>query len=247
VGTFARVRAATRETVESFWARLLGVPREGLLVGRRTAEHALLGTWPGVFVVGRQSGCHVSAPEHLLGQVEAVTAGASDADLLDGAWWLQAMGPAYEVRGPNQHLYLDHTDLLAAASGSAGARIAAAGLSALDALRRAVGEADWQESGFDEDPRSVFVETDARGEVVAAANLTDFDDKDADVGVLTRPAHRGRGHGRAVAAAASGHAVTRHGIARWVANVDNAPSLAIARSLGYRSWCRQLAVRPVGA
>lgn len=235
----------THARVEAAWERLLGLPEEQLFAACTVTRHGRLGDYPGVFVVGRNDAVHVTAPDFLLDQVTAAVAARCVDELLSGEWWERMLGCTYEVRGPAIHHYLDHpvhADAVASASAPA-ATLRMAAPDDLAALRAAVGEVEWEEAGFEDEPAVVFA-VEVAGEVVAASNLSSFDDMTADLGVLTHPAHRGRGLGARAAAAAADLSVEQNRLARWVARVDNAPSMALARRLGFEPWCRQLAVRP---
>jgi predicted GNAT family acetyltransferase len=81
------------------------------------------------------------------------------------------------------------------------------------------------------------------GSLVAAGTLAQWRERFWNVGILTHPGHRGRGYGRAVVSA-----MTRHGLGQgWLLHYQtllaNIPSVAVARSLGYREHARTIAVR----
>lgn len=82
------------------------------------------------------------------------------------------------------------------------------------------------------------------GQVVAAANLSDFGGRPRDVRVLVAAAARGRGLATLVGAHAASVAVRRDGLARWRAQTANHASPAAADRLGFTRWCTQLAARP---
>lgn len=231
----------THERVSAAWERLLGLCEEQLFAECTVTLHGRLGDYPGVFVVERDGAVHVTAPSWLLDQTTEAVDGRSADELLSAAWWEGALGCTYEVRGPAVHHYLDHAVQLPPRHGGAVARMAA--LDDIAPLRETIADHVWEESGFDDDPDVVFVLETADG-IVAASNLSLFDDMPADVGVLTHPDHRDRGHGTAVAAVATDLSVELNRLARWVARIDNGPSMTLAQRLGFEPWCRQLAVRP---
>ena len=231
------MKVETLEWVESFWCTLLGVRPDSLFRGVSVSEHVGLGDYPGIVVVARGDGCHVSAPRSLLGVVTARVQGAPCDSQLRPEWWGTALGPTYDVLGPNVHHYLDDDGQLPRS------QPVSRDPTLLSELRDAVGPGEWAEGGFAENPGTVFVAVEGR-QPVAAANLTAFGPVLADVGVVTHPAHRGRGFGQRVAAAATAHSLQVNGLARWRARAENTSSLAIAARLGFEPWCRQLAVRP---
>jgi predicted GNAT family acetyltransferase len=75
-----------------------------------------------------------------------------------------------------------------------------------------------------------------REQIVAAGNMTEWRGLPADVGVLTHPAHRGRGFaGRLVGAMVSAVLPTV-GVVRYRALVSNHASLAVAQRLGFEQY-----------
>jgi GNAT superfamily N-acetyltransferase len=83
----------------------------------------------------------------------------------------------------------------------------------------------------------------AAGTLVAAGTLAPWRDRLWSVGIITHPHHRGRGHGRAVVSAMSRHGLQQGWLLRYQSLLANAPSLSIARSLGYQQHARTLAIR----
>ena len=73
--------------------------------------------------------------------------------------------------------------------------------------------------------------------------MSDFDGHPADVGLVTHPAHRGRGHGTRLAGAMITDALERTGVVRYRALFTNAASLAIAARLGFVGDGANIAVR----
>ena len=151
---------------------------------------------------------------------------------------------AGEVVGPAYQGFTDRADV---ASGWAREvrPLGVADRGALDALRRAAGEIAWAHSAIDPGRPPLFGRF-ADGVLVAAATLADADGPVASVGVLTHPRYRGRGHGRAVAGAATRAAVAAGAVAHYQTLDANTPSVAIARALGYHRDATTLAVRLAG-
>ncbi|WP_147917462.1 GNAT family N-acetyltransferase [Ruania zhangjianzhongii] len=226
----------TRHRLDGFWAALFG-PAVGTEAGRVVTHGLRLAGYPGVYAVRGDGRCFVSAPPALTSQVRQW---APDADtVLDPCWWSDRL-PGWQVLGPSEHSFLDHTSLLpeiVAARPASGAEVR-------DALLGRVVAADWSESGFDSDVANAWLLEDGTGRAVAAANLAVFDDVPADVGVLVAPDARRCGYATAVAAAAARFAVERHGIARWRTLSTTSASRAVATRLGFELDCTQLAVRP---
>jgi RimJ/RimL family protein N-acetyltransferase len=63
---------------------------------------------------------------------------------------------------------------------------------------------------------------------------------------VTHPVRRGQGYGRAVVSFMTAYALDGGGIGHYQTLLANAPSVAIARSLGYQQYATALAVRLKG-
>lgn len=224
------------EIVAEWWADVFGISRSRLWQQPSIRPHTVLGEYDGWYVAWRGDVHHASAPPAADLGAEPAEAVPAEADA--AAWRSFAERHRQRLIGPSVHAYLTSAP-------PSVPQVQAVSQDALVDLESEVLEGEWTESGF-----AGLVEGDLcfalmeGSRIVAAANLTDFAGKPRDVGLLVTPDARGRGLGRLVAQHAAAYAVRHHGIARWRARVDNAPSLAVARSLGFETYCTQLAVRP---
>jgi GNAT superfamily N-acetyltransferase len=228
--------------VEGFWAARLGCRVEDL---RRPGVVVVAHPGAAVFALLRAGTLVVAVPPDRRPAAAAALAALDPAAAfrpdrlrsLLGAQRGEVIGPAYQgFTG----------DVPVAAAGVRPLAGSGADRAALDALRLAAGETAWEHSAIDPDRPPLFGRF-VGGVLVAAATLEDAGGPVASVGVLTHPAHRGRGHGRAVAAAATRAALAAGSLAHWQTLDANTPSVAIARALGYRRDATTLAVRPAGA
>jgi GNAT superfamily N-acetyltransferase len=226
--------------VEVFWARRLGCTTADL---HRPGLSVIDGPGTGTFAVLRASTLIVAVPPGRrlavvsrldgLTVAEAFAPSPLRAALGAGASWV--VGPAYQG-------FADAADYRPAST--EGVRLLGeADRSALDALRLAAGPTAWEHSAIDPDRPPVFGRF-AGGVLAAAATLEDAGQPVSSVGVLTHPGHRGRGHGRAVAAAATKAALNAGSVAHYQTLDANAPSVAIANALGFRRDATTLAIRP---
>jgi RimJ/RimL family protein N-acetyltransferase len=227
--------------VEAFWAGRLGcqvadLRRQGTVVVTRPelSASALALFRPPALVVAVPAAWRPAATAlERLAPAEAFQADRLVAVL--GAAAGEVVGPAYQG-------FTDRAD--AASIWAKDVRpLGQADRAALADLRRAAGETAWEHSAIDPDRPPLFGRF-AGGRLVAAATLEDAGGPVASVGVLTHPGHRRRGHGRAVAGAATRAAVAAGSIAHYQTLDANAPSVAVARALGYRRDATTLAVRP---
>ena len=109
-------------------------------------------------------------------------------------------------------------------------------------LARSCGEIAWEHSGIGE-AVSVFAAVDEEGSVRGAAGYSLLGDSLAHVGVLTEPAHRGRGLAAMSGYAAASQALGTGLVAQWQTLIANAASLAVGRRLGFVELGRRVAIR----
>ena len=233
---------AGQAAIEAFWAGRLGCRVADL---RRPGVTVVPWPEPFAYALLRRGTLVVAVPA---GWPPAVTGGLGGLDpavafradrlaavLGDGAG--PPVGPAYQG-------FADAGD----ARGPTAADIRLLGEGdrpALDRVRLAAGETAWEHSAINLDRPPVFGRF-AGGVLVAAATLEDPGGPVASVGVLTHPAHRGRGHGRAVAGAVTRAALDAGAVARYQTLDANPASVAIARALGYRRDATTLSFRLPG-
>jgi RimJ/RimL family protein N-acetyltransferase len=212
------VRAESKERADGWWRVLLGVDDEG---------------W---YVAWRGDGVHVSAPSSAEAQDVTWLAEQSSQELQQPDFWRAfALQRGLLVRGPSVHAYLD-------VDPGPSERVTSSSVAELSELETAVAEADWEESGFADNPPLAFVLSE-HGRQVAAANLNVLDGIPRDIGVLVAPHARGRGLATEVGRHAASYAIRDNGLARWAARIGNDPSTRTASRLGFEPYVTQLAVR----
>ncbi len=178
----------------------------------------------------------VLGPEAVLDTLRSI-ADLPPASVVDSALWTSLFGTLVEhTQGPTVHAYTIDEPTVADAA------VVRASHEEVTALRTAVPPAEWLESGFGGPVGETFALVED-GAICAAANLTDWADEPADVGVLVHPRARGRGLAAVVGAAATRRAVRACGRARWRAFETNRTSRGVARRLGFVEYGRGLVVR----
>lgn len=222
--------------VDSWWAELFGCAKPHLWQGLSVEPHAGLGDYEGIFVAAMSTGCHVSLPAWAGDDLRDSLSRQGIPRLCEADFWRRhPVAARLSVLGPSIHGYTDEDP--------GGPLDNVGALADLTSFRIAVGEADWNEGGFADDLLKVFVIRDIFGEIVAAANLTEFLGHPADVGVVVHPDHRGRGLGLRIGRSAASYVVRECGIARWRALTSNSASRSVAAGLGFEPYCQQLAIR----
>ena len=229
--------------VDAYWATVFECPshdvwRPGVVV---TPHAGQLVGYRGVFLFKRHDACRASAPPDLVEALNDLLRGRDARDVFRGDALLASLGDRVEqVVGPNWHGYVSRAGYRPA-SGPACRPLTEADGPAVDLLRDACGMSDWAEGSFDKVPAAFgcFVDRD----LVAASNLTRWRLEDDRIGVVTHPEFRGRGHGAAVASAATGRALQRAAVAEWRARGTNTASIKVASRLGFVSYGENVAIR----
>ena len=190
--------------------------------------------WVGVVLLGGSA--IVAAPSQAAAaQIEEAFSGLTVEALAD-AETVGARLPIAKVLGPATLGYLGKNDFHPAQTGPLVEELPA-GHSELRRLEMSVGDEDAGEAGLDEITSPVFV-IRADGEAVAAAGYRLWPQRTAHFSVLTAPAWRGQGLGRATASHAVTHALTAGLLPQWRARPVE--SRRVAAALGFRELGAQL-------
>jgi GNAT superfamily N-acetyltransferase len=242
--------APTLAALDAFWAAELGcaradLHRPGTVVVARDGRSGQ--GYDGLRLFRRGQTCLVSAPPELATQTGQAFGGHPPADVFDPAALRAALGAAARaVVGPAAISVCDATDFRPVATGGVrrldlrpGGRDGAA----LERLRAACPAEQWTASGLDAvaGPVVVFGHF-AAGALTGAGKLQPVGEALYHVGILTDPAQRGRGVGRAVVSAMTAHGLRAGRAMLYQTLLANAPAVAVARGLGYRPYARTLAV-----
>lgn len=223
--------------VEGWWADLFGRPKALLWQGISVSEHAGLGDYPGIFFAFRNSGCHISLPDWAGPELAETLGRQTISRLREQSFW-QSVPSTADLRmiGPSVHAY---TDL----DPGGVEDVEPVRQEDLDHLREVTDPDEWNEGGFAGQVIQALALRDSSGQIVAAANLTEFMGCAADVGVVVAPSRRGQGLGTRVGRAATSYAVNHGGIARWRALTTNVASRRAPTALGFEDYCDQAALR----
>ena len=141
-----------------------------------------------------------------------------------------AGGQLEAVQGPAWHGFVDDEHFIASTHPE-GVRLAWDD-TRLAELSQACGEESWAEAGFSAMESAVYGLV-IKGQLVAAGIMRPFRGQLADVGLITHPDHRGQGLARRLASRMITDALPDAQVVRYRALTTNAPSLALARSLGF--------------
>ena len=232
------------QAVVAFWAAHLGCSEVQLgqpstSVVRNGPD---LASFCGATVVLRPPACVLAVPEDWYEPVASRVGHRPPAEVFDSAVLRQVLGAAVDqVIGPAWLGYADASDFRPAPT--MGTRLLTdQDLPELQRLAAACGPMAWEHSGIDPARPPVF--GCFAGEVLAAAGMLEcWGDRLLQVGIVTHPAYRGRGYGKAVVSAMTAHGLATGGVVQYRTLQANLPSVGIARALGFQRFAQTLAVR----
>lgn len=231
-----------RDVVDAAWAEALGCNQR---IVRTPGSHLVRGG-PGfegynaVYVARIDDAVLVYCPESLQAAALEVLAGCNPDDVFTGRTLERIAGDRVKViLGPGSHSFVDRHRITQISP--EGQRLSATD-DRLAALHRACGDEEWAEAGFIFDWGVVYA-IESAGEVIAAGSMTPFRGRLADVGLITHPDHRGRGCAKRLASRMIADALPDAEVVRYRALTNNAPSVAVARSLGFVTRGENLVAR----
>jgi len=235
---------ASLHAVVAFWAAHLGcrdvqLTRPGTSVVRNGPG---LAGYRGATAFLRPPACVLAVPEDWYGQVTSRLGRRPPAEVFDVALLAQVFGAAVDrVVGPAWLGYADASDHRPAPT--RGTRLLRSKDHAqLRRLAAACGPTAWEHSGIDPGRPPVF--GCFAGDTLAAAGMLEpWGERLLQVGIVTDPAYRGRGYGKAVVSTMTAHGLTLGGVVQYRTLEANLASIGISRSLGFQPFARTLAIR----
>jgi GNAT superfamily N-acetyltransferase len=237
---------ATIDVADGYWAAFLGVPRSRLRPPRplAVAHAAALADYRGIYVQAFGAAPLASLPAALLPSFGQAAAEAAAGGLeADADRWRAVLGARVDALvGPAVIQYADAGSFRGLSVAAELRPLTDADRPALDALRDAMPAEEWDHGSGDLGGMPVFGAF-ADGILAARAGYEVWGGRIAHLGVVTHPAHRGRGLGAAVFASAARAALEAGLIAQHRALRSNTQSLRIARRLGFVPYATSLAVR----
>ena len=232
------------DAVVAFWAAHLGcrdvqLSRPGTAVVRNGPG---LAGFRGATAFLRPPACVLAVPEDWYGSVTSRLGHRPPAEVFDVALLGRMFGAAVgRVVGPAWLGYADASDHRPAPT--RGTRLLGEqDQSQLRRLAAACGPTAWEHSGIDSGRPPVF--GCFAGDTLAAAGMLEpWGDRLLQVGIVTDPAYRGRGYGKAVVSTMTAHGLALGGVVQYRTLEANLASVGIARSLGFQPFARTLAIR----
>jgi GNAT superfamily N-acetyltransferase len=235
--------STTDRKADAYWASFLGCPIANLHEPRTVVvPHAALSGYAGAYFLRTTEACIVSVPPPLGKDTADWLAGVPPAEAFVPAVASAYFGAAVErVIGPAYQGYLDGADFCPVDAKAARVLTVRDAL-ALRQLAMACDETEWQHSGIGGESQVVFGCFVGEG-LVAAGTGEPRGDILWHIGIVTHPAYRSQGYGRAVVSAVTAHGL-ESGLVPWYQTLQaNAPSVTIARSRGFTQYAATIAVR----
>ena len=233
--------------IERYWADFFGLDVSSLSDGHvRVVPHVGLQGYNGAWIFRRDKTVVISVPPDQQVAVEEMALSSEMSDPHD-AWlnpsFLRRMFPLPVERtvGPAYQGFVDSRRFRG--RDDATVRLATpADFDGLAQLEAACAAVEWEHSSIALSDERLYVCT-RDGALVAAASAKRGDGAHPAMGLVTHPAHRGRGYAAAVASAATADALTRDPLVLWQTLVNNTGSIKIADRLGYAQFAETMAVR----
>ena len=231
----------TLDIVDHYWATDLGCDREALYTNQTLVTPHNFGAYQGIYAFCRQDLLVVSAPAAL---VEALRR--------DALCWLHSHVlqehrlrhllpyPVERVIGPAFVGYTDSAIFRPAQQGAARV-LTQQDSPAFEALRAACSPIEWEHGGssLGEQP---IVGIHVEGQLVAVAGYEVWGEAIANISVITRPRHRGRGYGKIVVSRLT-EEILNQGLAPQYQTLEaNVSSMKVAQELGFERYATTMAV-----
>jgi GNAT superfamily N-acetyltransferase len=234
-------------TISEFWASSMGCDSEalakaGLTICRKIAPASR----EKIFVFKRDEALVVEVQEKTVAGpiyeavVDAFRERRADLSLDTGLWTKLFNLPANSIVGPAYVGYLEDGKLFPYKAISA-RLLTDHDQGALRRLSEKCPAIEWEHSGIELDRPPIFGSFTG-GQIVSAASFEIWGGDIAHIGVISDPAYRGRGAGKAVVSAACAEAISEGLIPQYRTLKSNAPSLGIARALGFVEYATTLSI-----
>jgi ribosomal protein S18 acetylase RimI-like enzyme len=226
----------TVQRIDAAWAAFFGLTTSAfLLPGIQVVAHHQLKDYRGVWLFRHHDSLCVSVPPDSVGDAWAAVRRSTVEDLFSEAGIRALLGSRTErIVGPAYQGYVEYGRFRVAPQPGVRA-LAPTDHKALERLAAACAGEAWEHSGIALDEPNVFGYF-VDDHLVAAARYRLEWDEAAHVGVVTHPAYRGRGYGRAVVRSTPARALAAGFIVLYQTLLANTASVALATGLGYRQY-----------
>jgi GNAT superfamily N-acetyltransferase len=239
----AELAGTTIAAIDTYWAAFFGCDPAILSApGTTVVPHAGLGDYHGLWLFRRHDALIVSVPparwEHDRAAFGSLPA-TRYADLPAVLACIAA--PIERVVGPAFVGYADAATLQPVADPQV-RLLSASDRVAFACFQQLCPALDWEHGGS-QSGSSPLAGCFVDGAIVALAGYELWGEQIAHIAVVTQPAARGRGYGKAVVSAIAAAALERNLIPQYRTLLSNTASLALGAALGFKPYAESLAVR----
>jgi GNAT superfamily N-acetyltransferase len=237
----------TIQRIDAAWAAFFGLsPPAFLRPGVQVVAHHQLADYHGVWLFRHHASLCLSVPPGSVEGLQAAVRPHTMESLFSETGVRALLGSRIErIVGPSYWGYVERAQFRSASHPKVRA-LSRADQAALQQLADACEVEAWEHAGIAFDEPHVFG-CFVNDHMVAAARYRPWWQEAATIGVVTHPAYRGHGYGRAVVSAATAKGLEAGFIVLYQTLLNNAPSVALATGLGYQPYATHLAVRLISA
>ena len=236
------ISADTITKVDAYWASYFGC-KTSELNGKQTLvfTHAALAGYDGALAFRHGEACIVSVPESTPEVERAKLRAGKPSEVFDAKFLARVfvIDPD-KVTGP---AWVGFTDRGGFHPLKSDARLlTSADEAAMRELAEGCGETAWKQSKIAVDRQTNFG-LFAGGKLVAASGYLNLGGLLAYIGVITHPAHRGKGYARMVASASMSHALEFKLLPMWRTLDAHESAVKLAGALGFEKYAATLDVQ----
>ncbi len=225
----------TLRKVDAFWASYFGCGADGI-AGRRTlvVPHAALQGHDGALVFRHEDSCIVSVPDSVPEIERSKLRQAAPAEAFDPRF----LGKVFvvspdKVMGPAWLGIADRSDFKSAKSTAR--LLGDADEPAIARLAEGSGEVAWKQSKLLQVRKPLFGLFEG-ADLAAVSGYVVMGNVLAYIGVITHPAHRGKGCGKRVVSTAVADAFSKGYVAQWRTPQANEGAVGLAKSMGFQPY-----------
>ena len=227
--------------IDEHWAAFFGLSVADFMMSEpKVVPHAQLQGYQGAWLFRRGSPFVISVPPDLVEKIDGELQRQSQGTITDQDFVALFGEKVDKVIGPAYQGYLEESDFRPITSSAR--LLLPADDNALRKLAAACDAEEWEHSDIQIGQHHNFGNF-AGGQLVAVANYQMETKFTAMPGIITHPAYRGQGRGKAVLSAAIEHGLSEGLLMLYQTLVLNKPAVAAAESLGYKQYATHLAVR----
>jgi len=236
------ISADTIAKVDAYWASYFGC-KTPELNGKQTLvfTHAALAGYDGALVFRHGEACIVSVPESTPEVERAKLRAVRPAEVFDAKFLARVFViDSDKVTGPAWVGVADKSSFKP--SKSEARLLTSADEAAMREMAEGCGETAWKQSKIAVDRQTNFG-LFAGGKLVAASGYLNMGGLLAYIGVITHPAHRGKGYAKAVVTASMTHAIEKGLYPMWRTLESNETAVKLAGAIGFQRYASTLDVQ----